>query len=68
MTRNRICIWYDKEAEAAARFYAVTFPDSHVTAVIRAPAIIPPAGPVMFWWSNSPSPASPAWVSTAGRG
>ncbi|WP_442958289.1 VOC family protein [Pontibaca methylaminivorans] len=41
MTRNRICIWYDKEAEAAARFYAATFPDSRVTAVIRAPADYP---------------------------
>ena len=28
--KNTICIWYDKDAEAAARFYAETFPDSSV--------------------------------------
>ena len=28
--KNTICIWYDTEAEAAARFYAETFPDSEV--------------------------------------
>jgi predicted 3-demethylubiquinone-9 3-methyltransferase (glyoxalase superfamily) len=35
--KNTICIWYDKDAEAAARFYAATFPDSEVTAVRTAP-------------------------------
>jgi len=39
--KNTICIWYDKDAEAAARFYAATFPDSEVTAVHRAPADFP---------------------------
>ncbi|MBS0232007.1 MAG: VOC family protein [Proteobacteria bacterium] len=34
--KSRICVWYDKDAEAAARFYAATFPDSTVGAVIRA--------------------------------
>ena len=36
--KNTICLWYDKDAEAAARFYAETFPDSAVAAVHRAPA------------------------------
>ena len=35
--RNTVCLWYDKDAEEAARFYAKTFPDSAVTAVHRAP-------------------------------
>jgi predicted 3-demethylubiquinone-9 3-methyltransferase (glyoxalase superfamily) len=35
--KNTICIWYDSEAEAAARFYAQTFPDTHITGVYRAP-------------------------------
>ena len=39
--RNTICLWYDREAEAAARFYAATFPDSSVGAVFRAPADYP---------------------------
>ena len=41
MAKNTICIWYDTEAEAAARFYAETFPDSRVNAVHRAPADYP---------------------------
>ena len=41
MTRNTICLWYDKDAEAAANFYAETFPDSEVTAVHRAPGDYP---------------------------
>lgn len=39
--KNTICLWYDTEAEAAAHFYAATFPDSHVTAVHRAPGDYP---------------------------
>ncbi len=41
MAKNRICVWYDKDAEAAAQFYAQTFPDSAVTAVHLAPADYP---------------------------
>ena len=36
--KNTVCIWYDSEAEAAARFYAETFPDTRVTGVYRAPS------------------------------
>lgn len=39
--KNRICLWYDKDAEAAARFYAETFPDSSVSAVHTAPTDFP---------------------------
>ena len=35
--KNTICLWYDKDALAAANFYAATFPDSEVTAVNKAP-------------------------------
>ncbi|MCF6370532.1 VOC family protein [Rhizobium halophilum] len=41
MARNTICLWYDKNAEEAARFYGKTFPDSSVGAVIRAPGDYP---------------------------
>ncbi|WP_425229289.1 VOC family protein [Sphingomonas sp.] len=41
MSRATICLWYDGDAEEAARFYAATFPDSAVTAVQRAPADYP---------------------------
>ena len=41
IAKNTICLWYEKDAEEAARFYAVTFPDSEVRAVHRAPADFP---------------------------
>ncbi len=41
MAKNTICLWYDKDAEEAARFYAETFPDSKVGAVTRAPGDYP---------------------------
>ena len=41
MAKNTICLWYDKDAEAAARFYAATFPDSAVSAVFHAPSDYP---------------------------
>ena len=39
--KNTICLWFDKEAEDAARFYAATFPNSQVTAVRKAPSDYP---------------------------
>jgi len=39
--KNTICLWYDKDAHDAARFYAATFPDSKVTAVHEAPGDFP---------------------------
>ena len=39
--KNMICLWYDRDAEDAARFYAGTFPDSSVGAVYRAPGDYP---------------------------
>jgi len=39
--KNTICLWFDKDAQDAARFYAATFPNSAVTAVHKAPADYP---------------------------
>jgi predicted 3-demethylubiquinone-9 3-methyltransferase (glyoxalase superfamily) len=39
--KNTICLWYDHDAETAARFYAETFPDSSVEGVHRAPSDYP---------------------------
>lgn len=39
--KNTICLWFDKDAEAAAEFYASVFPDSRVGRVSRAPADFP---------------------------
>ena len=39
--KNTICLWYDRGAEDAARFYAKTFPNSSVGAIMRAPADYP---------------------------
>lgn len=41
MKKNTICLWYDNDAEGAARFYAQTFPDSTVGEIHRAPSDFP---------------------------
>ena len=41
IAKNTICLWYENDAEGAARFYAETFPDSSVGAVHRAPGDYP---------------------------
>jgi predicted 3-demethylubiquinone-9 3-methyltransferase (glyoxalase superfamily) len=40
-SKNTICLWFDNDAEAAANFYARTFPDSSVGKVFRAPGDYP---------------------------
>jgi predicted 3-demethylubiquinone-9 3-methyltransferase (glyoxalase superfamily) len=39
--KNRICLWFDRDAEDAARFYAKTFPNSSVGSVLLAPGDYP---------------------------
>lgn len=39
--KNTICLWYDRDAEEAAQFYAKTFPDSSVGDVYYAPGDYP---------------------------
>lgn len=41
IAKNTICIWYERDAEAAAQFYAKTFPNTSVGAVHRAPGDFP---------------------------
>lgn len=41
MNRMTTCLWFDKNAEEAANFYAQTFPDSRVTAVRKSPTDYP---------------------------
>ncbi|HEX6851761.1 MAG TPA: VOC family protein [Candidatus Polarisedimenticolaceae bacterium] len=41
LARNTVCLWYDGDAEEAARFYAATFPDSSVQSIYRAPGDFP---------------------------
>jgi len=41
IAKNTICLWFERDAEEAARFYASTFPDSSVGAVHRAPGDFP---------------------------
>ena len=41
IAKNTICLWFDKDAESAAQFYAQTFPNSSVDAVYRAPSDFP---------------------------
>ena len=40
-TKVQPCLWFDTQAEEAARFYAATFPNSRVGAIQRSPADYP---------------------------
>lgn len=40
-TKIAPCLWFDKNAEEAAKFYASTFPDSRVLAVHKSPSDYP---------------------------
>jgi predicted 3-demethylubiquinone-9 3-methyltransferase (glyoxalase superfamily) len=50
--KNTVCLWFDGDAEEAARFYAETFPDSSVGEVTRAPGDFPSGkeGDVLMVW------------------
>ena len=39
--KNTIRLWFNKDAQEAARFYADTFPNSEVTGVFKAPSDYP---------------------------
>lgn len=41
IAKNTICLWFNGGAQAAAEFYAATFPDSSVGAVFHAPGDFP---------------------------
>lgn len=41
VAKNTICLWFNGDAEQAARFYADTFPDSSVDAIHLAPGDFP---------------------------
>jgi predicted 3-demethylubiquinone-9 3-methyltransferase (glyoxalase superfamily) len=39
--KNTVCLWFENDAEAAATFYAATFPGSTVLNVFHAPSDFP---------------------------
>jgi predicted 3-demethylubiquinone-9 3-methyltransferase (glyoxalase superfamily) len=39
--KNTLCLWYNRDAEEAANFYAAIFPDTEVTSVHKAPTDFP---------------------------
>lgn len=41
VSKNTICLWYERDALEAAKFYAQTFPDSKVGEIFHAPGDYP---------------------------
>ena len=41
MTKNTVCLWFERDALEAAHFYANTIPNSSVGTVLRAPGDYP---------------------------
>ena len=57
MAKNTVCLWYDKDAEAAARFYAGPSPTARWAPSTVHPVTTHPAKRAMCWSSNSRLPA-----------
>ncbi len=66
MHKNTVCLWFHQDAEAAAHFYAQTFLDSTVGAILLRQATSPLAVPGMRRGSTLRSAVSRALASTAG--
>jgi predicted 3-demethylubiquinone-9 3-methyltransferase (glyoxalase superfamily) len=49
MAKNTICLWYEYDAEEAARFYTQIFPNSGLGAIHRAPARVGWVEPIGFY-------------------
>jgi hypothetical protein len=60
VSKNTICLWYDRDALDAATFYAKTFPDSSVGAIFHAPGDYPSGKQGNVLTVSSPSQAFPA--------
>ncbi len=41
MSKGTICLWYERDAEEAARFYTEIFPQSHLGVIHKAPSDYP---------------------------
>ena len=41
LAKNTVCLWYDGDAEEAARFYAQVFPNTFINAIHVAPGDFP---------------------------
>lgn len=41
VNKNAVCLWFERDAEEAARFYAEIFPQSHVGTIYKAPSDYP---------------------------
>lgn len=41
LAKTTVCLWYDKDAEEAANFYAEVFPDGRMVRTYRAPGDYP---------------------------
>ena len=59
IAKNTICLWYDKDAEDAARFYAKPFPTAASAPSTRRRATTRRARKATCWSSTSPSAGIP---------
>ena len=55
------CLWFNGEAEKAAKFYVSLLPDSGIELSRRTPSTARPGRPVRCWWWNLRLPASVSW-------
>ena len=61
MSKISPCLWFDGEAEEAAKFYVSLLPDSRIEKVQKNTSTARPARPARCWWWSSRWPASASW-------
>ena len=67
MTKIIPHLWYTREAEEAAKFYARVFPDSRINRVTALPNDSPVAHPAQSRSSNSRCSVNRSWQSALDR-
>ncbi len=61
MSKIAPCLWFNDEAEEAAKFYVSLLPDSRIDKVQQNGSIVPPARPARCWWCSSRWRARNSW-------
>jgi predicted 3-demethylubiquinone-9 3-methyltransferase (glyoxalase superfamily) len=61
MSKISPCLWFDGEAEEAAKFYVSLLPESRIDRIQKNLVDGPAGRPAPCWWFSSPSPARSTW-------
>ena len=61
MSKIAPCLWFNNEAEEAAKFYVSLLPDSHIVKIQHNSTDSPAGKAARCWWCCSPWRARNSW-------